>query len=143
MHLSKSLIVPGALMLASSPSYAAGEGGLPTGQIVSWLLSTLGVVAFIFVLAIAIKKTRIKFSSSGRLEILAQLPLGPKERVVELKAGDRHLLLGVAQGSVRLLCELDSDDKAAVFAQGFERAAGDLAAASQPLASDNAGDAVK
>lgn len=142
MHLSKSLVIP-ALMLASSQVYAAGEGGLPTGEIVSWLLSTLGVVVFIFVLAIAIKKTRIKFSSSGRLEILAQLPLGPKERVVELKAGDRHLLLGVAQGSVRLLCELDADDQAAVFAKGLEDAAGDLTAPSQPLPSDNAGDAVK
>lgn len=123
--VSGSLLKSSAVLLAAflpSTAQAAGEGGLPVGEIVSWLLSTLGVVLLIVVLAIGIKKTRIRFSSSGRLEILAQLPLGPKERVVELKAGDRHLLLGVAPGSVRLLCELDADDKAAVFAQGLRQA---------------------
>lgn len=123
--VSGSLLkLPAVLLAASLPSaaFAAGEGGLPAGEIVSWLLSTLGVVLLIVVLAIGIKKTRIRFSSSGRLEILAQLPLGPKERVVELKAGDRHLLLGVAPGSVRLLCELDADDRGEVFAQGLRQA---------------------
>lgn len=76
----------------------------------SWLLSTLGVVAFIFILALLIKKTKVKFGQSGHLQILSSLSVGPKERVVEIKAGDRTLLLGVGPGNVRLLCDLSTGE---------------------------------
>lgn len=41
--------------------------------------------------------------SSSSLELLAQLPLGTRERAVLVRVGDRQLLLGVAAGNVRTL----------------------------------------
>jgi flagellar biosynthetic protein FliO len=45
-------------------------------------------------------------ASATGLQVLAQVGLGARERAVLLRAGDQQLLLGVANGSVRLLCEL-------------------------------------
>ena len=102
----------GALIIGALPCTGfAQDGALKSADdLMSWLLSTIGVVAFIFVLALLVKKTRVKFGQSGRLQILSSLSVGPKERVVEIKAGDRNLLLGVGPGNVRLLCDLSSGE---------------------------------
>ncbi len=50
--------------------------------------------------------------SHGGLEILQQLPLGARERVVLLRVGTRQLLLGVANGSVNMLHVLDAAEPA-------------------------------
>lgn len=39
--------------------------------------------------------------------ILRSLPLGPRERLLVVRVGPRHLVLGVGSASVSLLCELD------------------------------------
>jgi flagellar protein FliO/FliZ len=39
--------------------------------------------------------------------ILRSLPLGPRERLVIVRIGTRHLVVGVGSASVSLLCELD------------------------------------
>ncbi len=39
-------------------------------------------------------------TGSGAIEILASRSLGPRERVVLIRSGERHLLLGVAPGRV-------------------------------------------
>lgn len=40
---------------------------------------------------------------SGSLQVLSQLPLGPRERAVLLRVGTEQVLVGVANGSVRTL----------------------------------------
>jgi flagellar protein FliO/FliZ len=40
---------------------------------------------------------------SANLEMLAQLPLGTRERAVLVRVGDTQVLIGVAPGSVRTL----------------------------------------
>lgn len=106
------ILIFGALLTSALPSAVfAQDGALKgTGDLMSWLLSTLGVVAFIFILALLIKKTKVKFGQSGHLQILSSLSVGPKERVVEIKAGERTLLLGVGPGNVRLLCDLSTGE---------------------------------
>jgi flagellar protein FliO/FliZ len=47
-------------------------------------------------------------AGNGGLEILSQLPLGARERVVLIRVGDRQLLLGVGGGGVRTLHLLDA-----------------------------------
>ena len=39
--------------------------------------------------------------------ILRSLALGPRERLVVVRVGNRHLVVGVGSASVSLLCELD------------------------------------
>lgn len=106
------ILIFGALIAGALPcTVLAQDGGLKsTGDLISWLLSTLGVVAFIFILALLVKKTKVRFGQSGHLIILSSLSVGPKERVVEIKAGSRTLLLGVGPGNVRLLCDLSSGE---------------------------------
>jgi flagellar protein FliO/FliZ len=51
-------------------------------------------------------------ASSSSLELLAQLPLGTRERAVLVRVGDRQLLLGVAAGNVRTLHVLEREASA-------------------------------
>jgi flagellar protein FliO/FliZ len=51
--------------------------------------------------------------SSPSLELLAQLPLGTRERAVLVRVGDRRLLLGVAAGNIRTLHVLEPQASAA------------------------------
>jgi flagellar protein FliO/FliZ len=44
---------------------------------------------------------------SSNLDVLAQLPLGPRERAVLIRVGDRQLLIGIANGCIRTLHVLD------------------------------------
>jgi flagellar protein FliO/FliZ len=39
--------------------------------------------------------------------VLRSLPLGPRERLLVVRVGSRHLVLGVGSAAVSLLCELD------------------------------------
>jgi flagellar protein FliO/FliZ len=69
--------------------------------------------------------------SSSSLELLAQLPLGTRERAVLVRVGDRQLLLGVAAGNVRTLHVLEpqaSAVNATSMPQPGEASAGSSAA---------------
>ena len=57
------------------------------------------------------KKTRFVRNNSGKLVILNQLYLGPKQRVVVVKAKNRQIMLGVTQSQITYLTDLD-DEKA-------------------------------
>jgi flagellar protein FliO/FliZ len=39
--------------------------------------------------------------------VLRALPLGPRERLLVVRIGARHLVIGIGGGAVSLLCELD------------------------------------
>lgn len=72
------------------------------------------VLALIIVLAAVLgtawmsRRMRGLAAVRGRsLEVLGQLPLGPRERAVLIRVGDQQLLLGVAPGSVSKLHVLE------------------------------------
>ncbi len=77
------------------------------------LLALALVLAAVYGAAWAMR--RLRASSGGAangLQVVAQVGLGARERAVLLRAGDQHLLIGVANGSVRLLCELNPGNTA-------------------------------
>ena len=80
-------------------AHAGALGGL--GEVTLALLLVLGAV---FALAWVLKRARA-FSSrpGGALEVLAQVPLGQKERAVLVRVGATQILLGIAAGSVNIL----------------------------------------
>lgn len=45
--------------------------------------------------------------TNSALQVVGQLPVGPRERAVLIRIGDRQLLLGVAPGNVRMLHVFD------------------------------------
>ena len=76
----------------------------PTGGLLRVLLALLVVLAAVLAAAWLARRMR-SFSGAGgsSLELLAQLPLGARERAVLLRVGDCRLLVGVAPGTVRTL----------------------------------------
>ena len=84
----------------SAPAAHAG-GIVGLGEVTLALLLVLGAV---FALAWALKRVRAFGSRvGGALEVLAQVPLGQKERAVLIKVGEQQVLLGVAPGRVNTL----------------------------------------
>jgi flagellar protein FliO/FliZ len=80
-------------------AHAGALGGL--GEVTLALLLVLGAV---FALAWVLKRVRTFGSRVGNaLDVLAQVPLGPKERAVLIKVGTTQILLGVAPGRVNTL----------------------------------------
>jgi len=80
-------------------THAGGLGGL--GEVTLALLLVLGAI---FALAWVLKRVRGFTSRVGSsLEVIANVPLGQKERAVLLKVGPTQLLLGVAPGRVATL----------------------------------------
>jgi flagellar protein FliO/FliZ len=86
------------------PAVTSAAGGLLR-------VSVALLVVLAAVLAAAWLARRMRAISGGggssSLELLAQLPLGTRERAVLVRVGDRQLLLGVAAGNVRTLHVLE------------------------------------
>lgn len=84
---------------AATPAAPAGAGGLA-----SVTLALLLVLAAIFAVAWLARRVRgIGNRIGNAIDVLADIPLGPKERAVLLKVGTEQILVGVAPGRVSAL----------------------------------------
>ncbi len=94
-------------MAVEAPLFAApAASAAPTagGGLAEVTLALIVIVALIAGLAWLMKRMRgIGTGGAGRIQVLADQALGVKERCVLLRIGDTHMLVGVAQGSVRTL----------------------------------------
>ena len=90
------------MFAAPQTAPAAHAGGLSgLGEVTLALLLVLGAV---FALAWLLKRARgLSSRFGGSLDVLAQLPLGQKERAVLLRVGATQILIGVAPGRVNTL----------------------------------------
>ena len=90
---------------AASPLAAAAPGALPAaGGVASVTLALALVLAAIFACAWLARRVRGFGNRSGNaLDVIAEMPLGPKERAVLLKVGTEQVLIGVAPGRVSAL----------------------------------------
>ena len=92
----------------AAPAAATGAPVIGVSGLFSVTLALLGVLAVIFALAWLARRMRtFGDRTAGSLEVLANMPLGPKERAVLLRVGDAQILLGVAPGRVNTLHVLD------------------------------------
>lgn len=88
------------------------ENNLSTaGGIIKWLLSTIAILGVIVLLAFLLKKSRLVQRSVGPMCLEAQMAVGPKERVVQLQVGKRHILLGVTANNVNFLMDLTEPEE--------------------------------
>ena len=84
---------------AATPAAPVGAGGLA-----SVTLALLIVLAAIFAVAWVARRVRGMGNRVGNaIDVLADIPLGPKERAVLLKVGAEQVLIGVAPGRVSAL----------------------------------------
>jgi len=85
----------------STVTSAAPSGVASLGQVT---LALALVLAVIFVAAWLLRRVRgFGRSGTGALDILADLPVGQKERAVLIRVGTTQVLLGVAPGRVTTL----------------------------------------
>lgn len=103
------LLLPGAA-LAAEPGrpFAAPEAagatapGTVTG-LAEVVFALALVLAAIFAAAWLMRRMRAFGVRADALDVLAEVPLGPKERAVLVRVGKSQLLLGVAPGRVSML----------------------------------------
>ncbi|HEY7992366.1 MAG TPA: flagellar biosynthetic protein FliO [Stellaceae bacterium] len=62
-------------------------------------------------------------------QVLRQMPLGPRERLVVVRVGAKQLVLGIGSASVSLLCELSEplplgDSDVGAFGDAIRKAVG-------------------
>jgi flagellar protein FliO/FliZ len=100
--LSVTPVVP-----ALAATAAVAPAGAATGfaQVAASLLLIVGVIV-----ALAWLATRLRLTpraASSALKVLADVAVGPKERVVLLKVGDAQALVGVGADGIRSLALLD------------------------------------
>jgi flagellar protein FliO/FliZ len=107
-----ALLAPGSLRAGANEhgsfavprQFAVESGGFGMLRV---CLALALVLASVYAVAWLLRRLRGGVGgSSAQLCILSQVSLGARERAVLLRVGERHLLLGVAAGSVRLLQEI-------------------------------------
>jgi flagellar protein FliO/FliZ len=103
-----------AAAAALLPSLAAAQGAppVPGGAAALAQLAVSLVVVVALIVAIAWMARRLRLApqgAAGALRVLAQVPVGPRERVVLLAVGDRQALVGVSGAGITSLALLGED----------------------------------
>ena len=90
--------------LFAAPQAASTAAPVGAGGLASVTLALLVVLAAIFAVAWLARRLRgIGNRVGNAIDVLADVPLGPKERAVLLKVGAEQVLIGVAPGRVSAL----------------------------------------
>jgi flagellar protein FliO/FliZ len=93
-----------AAPFAAPTQFTAPSAGFGVMRMV---LALLLVLAAVYAAAALLRRLRVLGpAGAAELQVIAQVALGARERAVLLRAGSQQLLVGVAPGSVRLLCTL-------------------------------------
>ncbi|WP_341501689.1 flagellar biosynthetic protein FliO [Gallaecimonas sp. GXIMD4217] len=90
-------------LLASAVASGGPELGASLWQL---LLSLALVIAVVVALGYLVRRFQPGMLG-GPLKVVAQLPLGARQRLLVVQAGKQQLLLGVSQNEIRLIKELD------------------------------------
>lgn len=127
--LSLAAVATGAPFAAPEQvAPASSSGGLL--RVIIALLVVLGAVV-----AAGRFARRMRGFSGGThsaLEVVGQLPVGPRERAVLIRVGERQVLLGVAPGNVRTLHVFDDMPIARESGADSSSGPGDPAASVRP-----------
>lgn len=106
-----SSMVGTALFLASGMTYAAPEvspnGGSPF-DFAATLGSLVLVIAVILGLAWVLKRMKVpSLVNQQGLKIVRQIPVGTKERITIVEAGEEQFLVGITAQSIQLISKLE------------------------------------
>ena len=115
-HARFNILVPLACVIAllwsryaAADSHAKPADPLATAHLAQMFLALALVLVVIVGLAWFVKRFyRGPMMHGKQLSVLASLALGPRERVVLVRVGDRQVLLGVTANSIASLTPLDA-----------------------------------
>lgn len=92
------------------PAVAAAAGpdtSAATAPLIKLLLGLVGVIAAVLVFSRVLSRLHLVPTGHARFKVLASLPVGQRERVVLMQAGERQIIVGVAPGRVSALHVLE------------------------------------
>lgn len=81
-----------------------------TSGLITWFITTIAVLLLIVAIGFFLKRSRFVKCQTGKMAIEGQLALGPKERAVIIRAGNRKILLGVTAQNINYIADLGDDD---------------------------------
>ena len=94
------LALPALAQAGTAPAAKTLSQGPGAGDLLQMALSLIVVIAFILALTWVLRRLRGARHSSGSLSVLAEVALGPKERVVLVRVGDAQALVGIGAAGV-------------------------------------------
>lgn len=101
-----------SLLMAAESDSAAIARTMPdpmslsaVGQMLMGLLFVIGVI---LALSWAVKRARLLPGQKGSMQVVSVLPLGPKDKLVLVQAGESQLLLGVSSQQISLIKEFET-----------------------------------
>jgi flagellar protein FliO/FliZ len=107
-----------SLWLLALPLYATeqadtartlSESPVSASSLLQTLLGLILVLVCIALVAWLLKRSNsFHTAASGKMKVIAGLPLGTRERAVLVQVGDEQLLLGVTPQQINLLHKLDT-----------------------------------
>jgi flagellar protein FliO/FliZ len=108
-------LAPGAALLAAAVQAQTQAPAAATGpSLTPLVLGLLLVLALIPAAAWLLRRAGLaQPASAAGLRIVAQLPLGPRDRILIVEVGDRRWLLGVSSSGIRRLGTLPPGTDAA------------------------------
>ncbi|MFV8461284.1 flagellar biosynthetic protein FliO [Vibrio campbellii] len=102
--LSRAIVGMGLL---STPSVAFAATP-PSLDLATTFGSLIFVIAFILFIAWLLKRMQVPAMSNQQgLAIVRQIPVGTKERIAIVQAGDEQFLVGITTQSIQLISKLD------------------------------------
>lgn len=103
-HLITAAVATAAEKPFAAPQVADHVPATSAGSLAQVTLSLLLVLAAVFAAAWVVRRLRGvgKFGTNA-IEIIADAPLGTKERAVLIQVGNQQLLLGVTPGQITML----------------------------------------
>ena len=117
------------MSLLAWPCLAQSEAGVGTGQVLTLLLGLALVLVLIVGCAWLVKRiTGLQGTASGKIRVVAVLPVGGRERIALIDVAGQQLLVGVTATQITLLhsfdeapVELPSANSNSDFAQKLHR----------------------
>ncbi len=98
---------------AVTTASSATAGGVPAfdfAGLLEMMLSLVLVIALIIALSWVIGRLRgVTRTTSGAMNVVAEIAVGPKERIVLVRVGERQALLGVSGAGVQSLSLLEQN----------------------------------
>ena len=99
------IIVGMGLLSIPSVAFAATP---PSLDLATTFGSLIFVIAFILFIAWLLKRMQVPAMSNQQgLAIVRQIPVGTKERIAIVQAGDEQFLVGITTQSIQLISKLD------------------------------------
>lgn len=93
--------------LLTAPSIALAATP-PSLDLATTFGSLIFVIAFILFIAWLLKRMQVPAMSNQQgLAIVRQIPVGTKERIAIVQAGDEQFLVGITTQSIQLISKLD------------------------------------